>query len=202
MFKDVFPREWFNNYEKLKAIFYNSYNYPEFDTLRDEICKCIICDLNVAAITLTNHLIEDFLKKMLIYKNADKTSDSIIDAFEDSTKDYDNITLYSSIETAFKENIITESQKTLLHKFRNEFRNPYSHAESKKIFEGLKMGVQQVSLEDNELRSSEYRLEEIIKLPFAHGLVKIKIAKEIAADYLGLVDKIIREVLMKRKTSP
>jgi len=201
MVKDVFPREWFNNYEKIKVKFHSGYNYPEFDTIRDEICKCLICDLNLAAITLTNHLLEDFLKKMLIYKNVKKENESIFGAFDASTKEYDGITLFNSIEKAFVENIISEEQKDLLHQFRNEFRNPYSHAESKKIFSGLTVGVQEVKLENNKFNVSEYKQEEIIGLPFVHGLVKIEIAKQIAVQYFDLVDEIIRDILNNRKPS-
>lgn len=56
------------NYELIKNNFNIEYGHPELDPLRSEICKCIICDLHQAAITLTNHLLESSLKKCLVMK--------------------------------------------------------------------------------------------------------------------------------------
>jgi hypothetical protein len=56
------------NYQITKEIFNREYGYPELDPLRDEICKCLICGLYQAAITLTNHLLESSLKKCLAIK--------------------------------------------------------------------------------------------------------------------------------------
>jgi len=57
-----------SNYQIVADIFNTGYGYPELDPLRDEICKCIICGLHQASITLTNHLLEASLKKCLAIK--------------------------------------------------------------------------------------------------------------------------------------
>lgn len=201
MINDVFPREWFRNYDQIKTEFIECYDYPEFDTLRDEICKCLICDLNIAAITLTNHLLEDFLKKMLIYKCADRNSDSIIGTFDESSNEFNSLNLYDSIERAFKYQLVNDEQRILLHKFRNEYRNPFSHADSKKIFNETTIGTQELKYEDGKYKVSEYNQIEITRIPFIHGLVKVKIAKDSAMSYFKMVDNIIREVLLGLKQS-
>jgi len=66
-FIDELNRQIETNLPKIDFQFNSEYGWPEFDPLRDEICKCLICDLCQAAITLTNHLLENFLKTMLIY---------------------------------------------------------------------------------------------------------------------------------------
>ena len=44
------------NYSSIAEVVDNEYRWPEIDSVRSEICKCIICGFNQAAITLTNHL--------------------------------------------------------------------------------------------------------------------------------------------------
>jgi hypothetical protein len=201
MIEDIFPRKWFANYENIKELFDNDYGYPEFDTLRDEICKCLILDLNVASITLTNHLLEDFLKKILIYKSTPKNQDSIIGIFDISTDKYNSISLYDSIEKSYEEGLISEIQKELFHQFRNKFRNPYSHADSNKIFQNMTVGAQELKLEDDKINTSDYKKIDITRLPFFHGIAKIQIAEELALKYFNSVDSMIREVLEEIKNA-
>lgn len=199
MIKDVFPRTWFENYEQIKSAFENGYGYPEFDKLRDEICKCLICDFNMASITLTNHLLEDFLKKMLVYNNTPKNQDTLFGIFDVPTKEYNGINLYDSIEKAYKQSLITEEQKILFHQFRNEFRNPFSHADSEKIFQNQTCGAQELKLDGDKINISDYQKVEILGAPFMHGLAKLEIAKASAMKYFVSVDILIRNVLNKYK---
>jgi len=70
-----------DNYNKIEDIFNSRYNYPKLDSVRNEICKCLICNLNQAAITLTNHLLESSLKMCLAirHSNENKSSEAQID---------------------------------------------------------------------------------------------------------------------------
>jgi hypothetical protein len=58
------------NYPAVRDAYQNHYNWPEMDTLRHEVCLCLIFGLHQAAITLTNHLVESLLKVALITHDA------------------------------------------------------------------------------------------------------------------------------------
>lgn len=53
------------HYKLVRNIFENPYDYATLDPIRNEICKCIICGLFQASITLTNFLLERSLKHCL-----------------------------------------------------------------------------------------------------------------------------------------
>jgi len=41
--------------------------------------------------------------------------------------------LYDSLKAAYEQNLITDLEKSILNEFRQKIRNPFSHAEIKKI---------------------------------------------------------------------
>ena len=69
--------EQFNaRYIRVRDVYKNDYGLPELMFIKSQICKCITFGLHVAAMTLTNHLLEKSIKLFLIYsdnlKNKDK----------------------------------------------------------------------------------------------------------------------------------
>ena len=58
------------NYMAVRELYRNSYYMSELDPLRYEVCLCLILGLHQAAITLTNHLLESFLKHALTYHHS------------------------------------------------------------------------------------------------------------------------------------
>ena len=105
------------NYELIKDIFNSEYGYPELDPLRDEICKCLICGLNQAAVTLTNHLVESSIKKCLALKHSiDNKQDDmkLEDAFKSGIEKYDKLELEDTINRARTQGLITKAQKKQL----------------------------------------------------------------------------------------
>jgi hypothetical protein len=121
------------NHLGIEEIFNFEYDYLELDSLRDEVCKCIICGLNQAAMTLTNHLLESSLKKCLIMRFSienknDKTE--LTDTFKDGIDLYDDKLLDETINRACSQGLITK--KKTFKKFKDDFRNPYSHASTNK----------------------------------------------------------------------
>src|SRR5674476_181595 len=56
----------FDNYLNIRFRYFNTYQWPEIDPVRNEICLCLLFGLSQAAITLTNHLMESALKNALI----------------------------------------------------------------------------------------------------------------------------------------
>lgn len=106
-----------NNYDTVADVFENEYGWPEVDSVRSEICKCLICGLYQAAITLANHLLESVLKKALIIdesaKNKTEQSD-ITNVFDDATEKYANKNLDFTINQACRKGLINKEEKTLL----------------------------------------------------------------------------------------
>ncbi len=197
------------NYEIVQSIFNNEYGFPALDPLRDEICKCFICGLYQSTMTLTNHLLEKSLKFCLASKHTFETKkkdSDIRNAFKEGIDKYDDSMLEQTINAACTQGLITKIQKKELKEFRHKFRNPYSHAFNN-IFEGKKVSGKVVSTADLEngldnffkhcfdkSTDEEFELEN---LPFAQGIMQIKIAKEDSYPYFKRVDEIIRDMLEK-----
>lgn len=135
-----FNQKMLSIYRRLMPIIENTYEgFPEVQILKHEICLCLLLQLNQAAITLSNHLIESFLKYALIYHDANCSQDNenlpnkLKETFKEPNKKYGSMKMYDTIEAAFKMNLIDDAYRTQLHKIRNDFRNAYSHAEQNKI---------------------------------------------------------------------
>jgi len=194
-----------NNYQIVESIFENEYGYPELDPLRDEICRCIICGLNQAAITLTNHLLESALKKCLIYKftiDSGPHKDSPIDQiFNSGIEKFDNSKsdLSKSINSACSMGLITKHQKKLLHIFREKFRNAYSHASSKDTFNDILVTGREVTSVEEIFKPSNKEFK-VTDVPFIHGIIQYELAKLQSFPYLEAVDEIVRHMIkMLRK---
>lgn len=136
------------NIPKVHSQFLNDYGWPEFDPLREEISRCLLCDFCQAAITLTNHLLENFLKTMLIYKDESEigTTQDIRIAFKAGIEKYNDKNLVETIAKAKRLGIITKEDGKTLNEYREDFRNAYSHADKKKIFKDQKVSTQVLSL--------------------------------------------------------
>ncbi len=139
------------NYNTIARAFENEYGWPEVDSVRNEVCKCLICGLNQAAITLTNHLLESVLKKALIIDESAKNKTEqcdITNVFDDATKKYANKNLDFTINQACRKGLITKDEKELLHKFREQYRNAFSHADPQKTFSGISIPATTFTTED------------------------------------------------------
>lgn len=97
-----------------------------------EICSCFYLQKNMAAVTLTNHLLESAIKFALVFKEGNgKTFDDFAKMdtlFEEECKMYMGKDLGINIKTLFDKGMITESQRDRLIHLKNLYRNPYSHA--------------------------------------------------------------------------
>ncbi|AOC97076.1 hypothetical protein BB050_03998 [Flavobacterium anhuiense] len=115
--------------------------FCEFNTLIYEINKCMILELDRAAITLTNHMLERLLKLALIYNEVgigpieiDKWSET----FEEPNTNYGSIDLGNSIERCKKNGLITDREKKhLFDTIRVLLRNGFSHADPSNILANL-----------------------------------------------------------------
>lgn len=202
-----------SNYDIIKGIFNQEYGYPELDPLRDEICKCIICGFNQAAITLTNHLLESSLKKCLAMRFSienKKENVELEDAFKGGIDEYDDKLLEDTINRACSQGLITKEQKIVFKKFKDDFRNPYSHASTNKIFKDLKVKGSVVVMSEREKENPEEFIKRLFQteteeyltikdiLPI-QGMAQVIVAKESIIPYFSQVDETIREMLKKLK---
>ena len=194
------------NYPLISEAFENEYGWPEVDSVRSEVCKCLICGFYQAAITLTNHLLESVLKKALIIdesaKNKTEQSD-ITNVFDDATEQYANKDLDYTINQACQKGLITKKDKKLLHIFRERYRNAYSHADPQKTFSGISIPATIFTTKDLD------NPEEFFKRAFTdkpnvilsaennviiQGLIQSIKAKDEAIEYFLSIDNIIRNL--------
>ncbi len=204
-FIDELNKQIGTNLPKIDFQFNTEYGWPEFDPLRDEVCKCLVCNLCQAAITLTNHLLENFLKTMLIYHetiaNKDNSDDILLSIFKPNVDKFDGLDLSQTLGRAKSKGLITKKQWKVLDDYRDNFRNAYSHAEKKKIFKDLTIGTNVVELKNNEFKTSDYNQTPIIDVLFGQGIAQTLLSKKIAFNYFISVDTIIRDVLERFKNS-
>ncbi len=192
------------NYELIAETFNTEYGYPEFDPLRDEICKCIICGLNQAAITLTNHLLEAALKKCLIYRytilHKQNSNEKLSEIFQEGIGKFDNdkSDLSKSINAACSNGLIRKDHKKLLHHLRDAFRNSYSHASSSKIFKDVTVKGKEISSFDEAFEELNENLD-VSQIPIIQGIIQYELAKKESISYFMNVDAIIRHMIDKLK---
>ncbi|MGI6048162.1 MAG: hypothetical protein ACOYEG_09185 [Petrimonas sp.] len=200
------------NYKVVKDIFDNPYGYPALDPIRNEICKCIICGLYIASITLTNLLLERSLKYCLTIKytkDNKKEDTNLEEVFIEGINKYDNnkAELESSINSACRQSLITKEQKKELKNFKNTFRNPYSHG-SADIFKDIYIKGKTISIKNFNDESDFFKkcfeddsnLEIPLRnVPTAQGLFITDIARENCFPYFQKVDVIIRQMLSNLK---
>lgn len=110
--------------------------FCSLDTLIYENLNCLLLGLNQSSIFTTNHLLERMIKVALMdfhtkgYYIGNPGFDMKL---EEAKKLYDWKVLNDTIILAVEQGIITEDERKVLTKLKNEFRNPYSHAEAAKI---------------------------------------------------------------------
>jgi hypothetical protein len=198
-------------YNAINDAFNTEFGYPALDPVRDEICKCIICGLPQATITLTNHLLEKSLKFCLGVKyssNNKKEGTKLENIFQEGIEKFDRNNLEQTINHATSKGLITKEQKKQLIQFKKTFRNPYSHANTD-IFKDISVMGKCVTTKDLEdglenflekCFDSSSDIEMTFKnLPFAQGIFQKKIAQEDCIPYFMKVDEIIRSMLSNLK---
>lgn len=193
-------------YPKVRQAFKIPYNWPEIDILRYEACVCIIFSLNQAAITITNHMLESFLKYAISYKQSiendefkkaddiSRLTEALIPAFEEN----DSKDLRYTINKSCSLGIITKEQEKMLHKYRVSMRNAYGHAEKQKIHEDREIPIQLASVnEKTGIQIKEERTTKILHMPFMHDMAQIYHAKANSIPYFLYIDLLVRESMPK-----
>ena len=186
------------NYKRVETFIDKPFNLPEIDPIRYEICYCLLFSLNQASITLTNHLLEKYLKIALVYREVETighlTLDESSSIFEETIKKY-NKNLDTTINLCCSKGIITKEEKKILNQVREKFRNAFSHADSEKTFGDLTIPVTQGSLsKPTEFSTKVFFVKNY---PMAQGIVQKQMADLVAFDYFVFADKLIRNSIVK-----
>jgi hypothetical protein len=193
-----------NNYHLVINAFEQEYGWPEVDPIRNEICKCIICGFHQASITLTNHILESALKKALIieYSAKNKTECCNINSvFDEATAIYADKDLEYTINQTCRKGLISKEEKKLLRKYKEQFRNAFSHADPQKIFSNIYIPAAIVTTANSE-SSNGYTKKSSINLLAENnvpiqGIVQSIKAEQQSIYYFLSVDKIIRNMHLK-----
>lgn len=195
-------KDIFENYPIIRDIYKNQYDgFPDFDPLRIEISTCIIFGLYQAAITLTNNLIETYLKRALIYKNRNLNAEgnNLVEKLSNMTAQssvvYNSNDMDKNINAACTQGIITKEDKKNLNRMREDFRNAYSHADSKKIHKEVSVPLTSVTVIDQALKIESTDIGIIAQLPMLQGIAQVAHAKAYAKPYFQFVDALIRRTL-------
>lgn len=205
-FQEVFE----SNYPVISDAYKNHYEWPEMDTLRHEACLCIAFGLSQSAITICNHLMESLLKYSLIYHHSlnnekpFKSGADLVETMEAYTeegiKQYGSLTLSRTIMAAHSNGLISEEEKNMLNKFRDEFRNAYSHADKEKTFGDTSVSVQSTKINSKGIKPGIPVQAVIAKNPIVHSNAQVEKAKQDAPVYFSYLDKLVR--LMKGRVFP
>jgi hypothetical protein len=126
------------NYNQLKDFYTHSFiEFCELNSLKVEILNCQLFELYQSSIFSTNHFMERMIKLALIKLHTIEFNFSDIEKYseklKESEKKYDNLFLFKSLKKALEKELITTKQYDYLLNAKNEFRNPYSHAEVSKV---------------------------------------------------------------------
>jgi hypothetical protein len=187
------------NFEKITDIINAPYNWPLLDSIRNEICDCILVDSTQAAVTLTNHLLEKSLKALLMHSepsNQNYTDAAEIEAhFENLNNQYGGMMLNRTIDTCAEKGLITAEQASKLHDFRGKFRNAFGHADPQKTFGERKKRVGIFNpYVHNEVQAAEVK---VANFPFLQDTTQKQIADSEGVDYFRYVDGVIKDVMPK-----
>ncbi|MFV1450501.1 hypothetical protein VBZ51_15200 [Maribacter sp. HS] len=172
--------------------------------VRTEICYCLFFGLHQAAITLTNHLLEDTLKTGLLYSEYGvKLLDDLAEMdtyYKEGLDKYSSLDLSSTINRSCSKGLITKLEKKILHEFRERLRNGFSHSDSRKIFKDIKVPFYFGSfgkIEEEPLNFKEFSISDI---PQFQGLAKSELAKNHSFDYFNYVYGILKRIEDKLNT--
>ena len=166
--------------------------HNQLDNVREEICRCICFNFYQAAITLTNHLIESFLRLSVAIKKSGATeyNDESLVKIDDAFNSLSKLTLFPLINLAFDHKIITEDQLKQIEKYFKKIRNPFSHGSPHQLLNNAgKMGMIRTSFSGKTpLKVMEVDNQKQFQL---HGLFQGAKASNDAIPYFKYVDELI-----------
>lgn len=194
-----------NNYSIVRDAYQNTYDWPDLDPIRHEASLCLMFGLNQAAITLTNHLLENLLKTTLITyhskgkfpKDSSDKLESLIKMTSEAREKYGSMKLGNCINATRQAGLITKEQKNNLHKIRDSFRNAFSHADKEKIFQDSSVPAQAMSLDDGGISVDDKKVVKLAEFVIGQGIAQAMLAEKEANQYFLYIDSLVRELFDK-----
>jgi hypothetical protein len=184
-------------YELIKQILEVEFHQSEFDILRKEIGRCYVIAAYQACITLTNHLLERYCKILLIHIKSDfkiiNNLESLESQFEEGIKAYSDKDLNITLNALRTLNIISKEERKELDKYRDIFRNGFSHTNPEQILGDKKGAFIMGNFISGEIGKT-YELT-LSKIPFLQGVAIEGFAKENALEYILVVENLIRKTI-------
>ena len=121
-----------------------------------EICDCFFLKKYMAALTLTNLLLETMVKLTLVYHESDgRTLDDgyeFENIYEYELNKYGSKTLGENIKALYKKGIITADGRDRLLDLKDLFRNPYSHGSNNPYIESATTTIYKGQLGSNTIK--------------------------------------------------
>ena len=187
------------NYSQVSFQLQNDYGLPELDPIRHEICYCILVGCHQAAITLTNHLLENALKTFLIWHDCihRPTEESYEFSMAKASERYNGKKLFETIQLMGTKGLITSEQASLINEFRETFRNAFSHADKKKTFGSKTMGIDVLGLVDGRPEIRESQEVNIFDYVPIQGIMQAVRAENESVYYFSEIDSLVRSILAK-----
>lgn len=194
-----------HHYSMVRDEYQNEYGWLALDTIRQEICLCIIFGLPQAALTLTIHLLESLLKYALIthhalpYKENEsqvrgRAITSMVDQFKEAQEKYGSAKLENNINKACSLRIITKEQKNKLRDFRKNIRDAFVHADKAKTFGDQTIPVRSMRIKDGKFEIGESGEPKISDLIIAQGIAQVELAKVHAIPCFLYIDQLVRQI--------
>ncbi|MDR2224189.1 MAG: hypothetical protein LBE34_15850 [Flavobacteriaceae bacterium] len=112
------------------------YSFCSLKILINENINCLLLNNYIASICVTNHLLERFIKLSIIeYKTTglNYTDDNLYNTRLIESYNIDSETLNNTLSELKATGLINDIEYKCLIGFKNKYRNPYSHSETKKI---------------------------------------------------------------------
>lgn len=184
----------------------NPFKSPELETIKYQICRCIVFGLYIAAMTLLNHLLEKALKILLAYNdqlNLPRTKEHKAFEFIEEQKicwaRYNSKNLWENIDTAFKKELIDDNQKKILIEMKDNFRNSYAHSDREKMYKEDSTEVEEIfgteqadKFINNQTEDLPKKNEKYVNLTIFDFLFVNNYAERDCIPYLINLDSIIR----------
>lgn len=164
-------------------------NFDLMDSLNPiihQVCDCLLVDANIAAITLTNFLIERVLKLGVIMREGNGKSynfnESLDQLFKHEIDNYDDKNMEQTINKSKSLGLITKEEAKELKGIKEKYRNPFSHASHKEILVGATTTITKLSSSNpNEIKEETV---DISTFPLLQGFGLSEYCKKHAFNYL------------------
>jgi hypothetical protein len=118
---------------------------------------------------------------------------TVEEKFEQSNIKYLDVDLSATLQACKRLNLITKEEWKELEKYRNTFRNGYSHANPKQILGDTKGGFILGSFSGN--KENQFRELTYSKVPFLQGLAIEGFSQANALPYFIAVENLIRKTM-------